>query len=60
MISSLFSIFAIKLGHVKVQTIFFMLKTLKINNKKQKKSSFYEEKRLVGWIDSQLQSDLSI
>jgi hypothetical protein len=25
-----------------------MLQTLKLNNKKQKKSSFYEEKRLVG------------
>jgi hypothetical protein len=43
-----FLIFAIKLGHFKVHTIFLMLQTLKLNNKKREKSLFYEEKSLVG------------
>ncbi len=34
-----FLIFAFKLGHFKVQTIFLMLQTLKLNNKKREKSS---------------------
>jgi hypothetical protein len=46
----IFQIFAFKLGHFKVQTIFFLLQTLKLNNKKRKKSLFYEEK--FGRIDS--------
>jgi hypothetical protein len=34
----------------KYRQYFLMLKTLKLNNEKQKKSSFYEEKSLVGLI----------
>ncbi len=45
---SFFLIFDFKLGHFKVQAIFSLLQTLKLNRDKQKKSSFYKEKHLVG------------
>jgi hypothetical protein len=37
-------IFAFKLGHFKVQTIFLMLQTLKLYNKKQKNLHFTKKK----------------
>jgi hypothetical protein len=43
-----FPIFASKLGHLKYGQNFLMLQTLKLNNEKRQKSSFYEEKSLVG------------
>jgi hypothetical protein len=46
-----FPIFAIKLGHFKYKQYFLMQQTLTLNNEKQKKSLFYEEKKF-GRIDS--------
>jgi hypothetical protein len=43
-----FPIFALSLAILKHRQYFDMLQTLKLNNKKQKKSLFYVEKSLVG------------
>ncbi len=53
-----FPIFAIKLGHFKAQKKYFlMLKKLKLNSEKQKKSLFNEEKSFVGLTPSLVHSN---
>ncbi len=48
LISSFFQFFLLSLAILKHRQYFCMLQTLKLNNKKWKKSLFYEEKSLVG------------
>jgi hypothetical protein len=48
LISSFFQFSFLSLAISKYRQYFLMLQTLKLNNKKWKKSSFYEEKSLVG------------
>ncbi len=51
-----FPIFAIKLGHFKVHTIFFVLQTLKLNNKNGK--IFILRRKMFGRIDSSVKEQL--
>ncbi len=53
MISLLFQFLLLILAILKHRQYFLMLQTLKLNNKKRKKSSFYEEKNLV-WLTPDL------
>jgi hypothetical protein len=46
---SFFRFSLLSLAILKQRHNFLMLQTLKINNKKQKKFSFYKEKNLVGF-----------
>jgi hypothetical protein len=48
LISLFFWFLLLSLAISKYKQYFLMLQTLKLNNKKRKKSSFYEEKSLVG------------
>jgi hypothetical protein len=48
LISSFFQFLLLSLAISKYRQYFLMLQTLKLNNEKWKKSSFYEEKSLVG------------
>jgi hypothetical protein len=48
LISSFFWFFLLSLAISKYRQYFLMLQTLKLTNKKRKKSLFYEEKSLVG------------
>jgi hypothetical protein len=51
MISSLFIFLLLSFAILKYRQYFLMLQTLKLSNKKRKKSLFYEEKKF-GRIDS--------
>jgi hypothetical protein len=48
LISSFFPLLLLSLAILKYRQYFLMLQTVKLNNEKWKKSSFYEEKSLVG------------
>jgi hypothetical protein len=52
LISSFFQFFLLGLAISKYRQYFLLLQTLKLNNEKQKKSSFSEEKSLVGLTPS--------
>ncbi len=54
LISLFVQILLLSLDILKYRQYFLMLQTLKFSNKKQKKSSFYEEKSLVGLTPDQI------
>ncbi len=59
LISSFFRFSLLSLAISKYRQYFLMLQTLKLNNKQQKKSSFYEEKKF-GRIDSRTKKKFAI
>jgi hypothetical protein len=59
LISSFFQFLLLSLAILKYRQYFCMLQTLKQNNKNGKKSSFYEEKSLVGLLlEAMIEADM--